>query len=80
MYTDVHEHKNLDVETFRSQLLFPIIYEPALHCIWNGAAATDAECQHANSQHVHVDMYYFSTQILVERGNPEAYQLYCPRK
>ncbi len=88
MYTDVPECKSVDVNAFLSQLLFHInihIYEPVLLCcIWNGAA-TDAECQHAVcntfiQQHVHVDMHYFNTLILLERGNPEAYQLCCPCK
>ncbi len=66
---------------------YSYIYEPVLYCIWNGAE-TDAECQHVNiqtcntfiRQHVHVDVHYFNTLILLERVNPEAYHLCCPCK
>lgn len=37
-------------------------------------------CNTFIQQHVHFDMYYFNTLILLERGNPEAYHLCCPCK
>lgn len=37
-------------------------------------------CNTIIQQHVRVDMHYFNTLILLERGNPEAYQLCCPCK
>lgn len=75
MYIDVHDNKSLDVDILWSHVPFPLkrTSEPVLHCIWNGSA-TDAECQHATFilRHVHVDMHYFNTLILLELGKPKS--------
>ncbi len=88
MYIDVPECKSVDVNVFLSQLLFHInihiymnqyctVYEMEQKRMLNVNIQT---CNTFIRQHVHVDVHYFNTLILLERGNPEAYHLCCPCK